>query len=215
MADTRDWFVDGSLEVREGRAGEPTTLIGYAAVFGREAVITQRTDDGVQRWREVIAPTAFDAVIGRADVIAAINHDSKLVLGRSRAGTLALSTDGVGLRYEVKLPNTQLARDTVENVRNGNYAGSSFKFEASRGGLKLTPASREGQLPLIVIDRVDDLIDVGPVTFPAYDGTSVSVRSGMGDLLKEHDACVRALAETARRERLKLRIAIERAKAWA
>lgn len=211
MADARDWFVSGGIEVREGRGGEPTMLGGYAAVFGQETVISQ---DGKQ-WRERIAPTAFDDVLERADVIAAVNHDSKMVLGRARAGTLKLSVDRIGLRYDVKLPNTSLGRDTIENVRNGNYAGSSFKFEASRGGLRLEKPSRGLDLPLIVIERVDDLLDVGPVTRPAYGGTSVSVRSSVEDFLAEHDACVKALAEVVARERLRLRVAIERAKAWA
>lgn len=211
MTDTRDWFVDGSLEIREGRAGEPTTLVGYAAVFDQETVITENGT----RWRERIAPSAFHAVLERADVIAAVNHDPKMVLGRAKAGTLRLSVDRVGLRYDVTLPNTSLGRDTVENVRNGNYAGSSFKFSATRDGLDLQKPERGGELPLIVIRSVRDLIDVGPVTFPAYSGTSVSARSGIADLLNEHGACVRAIEEAEERERIRLRLEIERAKAWA
>jgi HK97 family phage prohead protease len=210
MADARDWYVDGQIEVREGRAGEPTMLSGYAAVFGQETII----ETPESRWRERIAPTAFDDVLGRADTIAAVNHDSKMVLGRSRAGTLKLTVDRIGLRYDVKLPNTSLARDTVENVRNGNYSGSSFKFKATRDGIRVDRPRNADDLPLIVIERVVDLIDVGPVTFPAYDGTAVSVRESIKDMLAEHDSCVKALADVAIRERLRTRIAIECAKAW-
>lgn len=206
--DARLWFVEGQLEAREGRAGEPTILSGYAAVFGRETIVAEKVDDKVQRWRERIAPTAFDAVLGSADTIAAVNHDSKMVLGRTKTGSLTLSVDAIGLRYDVKLPNTTLARDTVENVRNGNYAGSSFKFLVKRSGMDVVPPKHSSDLPLITIKSVSDLIDVGPVTFPAYEQTSVSVRS------QEVAEMVAARVAAAMRERLKLRVAIERAKAW-
>lgn len=201
MEAARLWFVDGQIEVREGRAGEPTILSGYAAVFNQETVIGGE-------FRERIAKTAFDDVLEQSNTIAAVNHDSKMVLGRSKAGSLKLSVDAVGLRYDVKLPNTTLARDTVENVRNGNYAGSSFKFTVKRDGMTILEPKHRDDLPLVVINRVADLIDVGPVTFPAYEQTSVSVRSKeVAEMLAAHVAQVT-------RERLRLRIALERAKAW-
>jgi HK97 family phage prohead protease len=210
MDDTRDWFVDGQIEIREGRDGEPTTLTGYAAVFGQETIIRSKDEE----WREIIAPTAFDEALGRGDVIAAVNHDSSMVLGRSKAGTLKLTVDRIGLRYDVKLPNTSLGRDTVENVRNGNLPGSSFKFAVLKDGLRVQQA-RGGDLPLIEIRQVQRLIDVGPVVFPAYGGTTVSVRSGIEDLLREHQASLRTLAEKGVRERVRARLEIERSKAWA
>lgn len=208
--DPRCWFSQGPIEVREGRAGEATWLGGYAAVFNSETII----QSAGERWRERIASTAFDEVLGRADVIAAVNHDPKLVLGRNKAGTLKLSVDGIGLRYDVKLPNTTLGRDTIENVRNGNYAGSSFKFRVVEDGLRLEQPRHASDLPLVVIERVEDLMDVGPVTFPAYDETSVGLRDALSALLAKHDACAQALKGAAARERLRLRIAIERARAW-
>lgn len=208
--DPRSWFVPGQMEIREGRAGEPTMLSGYAAVFGVETIIQAPGT----RWRERISSRAFDGVLERADVIAAVNHDPKLVLGRNRTGTLKLSVDAIGLRYDVKLPNTSVGRDTIENVRNGNYPGSSFKFLTDAEGLRLEKPRSADELPLIVIERFTDLIDVGPVTFPAYETTSVSVRDALSTLLAEHDACAQALQGVAIRERQQVRIALERAKAW-
>lgn len=207
--DPRCWFAQGQIEVREGQAGEPW-LTGYAAVFNSETIIEGFGD----RWRERIAPTAFDSVIGRANVIAAVNHDAKMVLGRNKAGTLKLTIDATGLRYDVKLPNTTLGRDTLENVRNGNYQGSSFKFRVSEDGLQLEKPKRDSDLPLITIHRIDDLFDVGPVTNPAYEDTSVGLRDVMSALRAQHDACAHLLRETAMRERQQARIAIERARAW-
>jgi len=170
----RDSFAAG-VEVRGGDADQPAVLGGYAAVFGQETIIQSNT--GLQ-WRERIAPTAFSEAIGRDDVIAAPNHDHRQVLGRTKNGTLALKVDAHGLHYTVTLPNTTVARDTVESVRRGDYSGSSFKFIVPKGGARIAKEAGVGpdDLPLLIIERVK-LIDVGPVTFPAYEGTSVSARS--------------------------------------
>lgn len=199
-----------TVEVRAGTDGGASYLGGYAAVFGQETIIAA---PGGVRWRERVSPKAFDAAIQGDDVIAAVNHDYQKVLGRSKSGTLVLSVDAHGLRYDVKLPNTTLARDTVESVRRGDYAGSSFKFIVPEGGARVAkPAGRSADdLPLVIIERVQ-LIDVGPVTFPAYEGTSVSARSVLGvvaDFLKQAGD-----DEIAIRERTSARVSIARARAW-
>lgn len=211
MADeVRDVFVEG-IEVREGTDGGPSYLGGYAAVFNQETIIEGPHG---QRWRERIAPGAFDGVIGRDDVIAAVNHDAKMVLGRSRKGTLALSVDGHGLRYDVKLPNTTLARDTAESVRRGDYPGSSFKFAVSEDGIRAVKPSGRNDLPLVIIERVSSLRDVGPVTFPAYEGTSVVARSvptPVAEMYREREEAERqsviaaAIAEAAKTPDVKAR----------
>jgi HK97 family phage prohead protease len=50
------------------------------------------------------------------------------VLGRNKSGTLRLSVDGIGLRYEIDPPDTQAARDLIESLRRGDVSGSSFAF---------------------------------------------------------------------------------------
>ncbi len=223
MEQSRDLFVEG-VEVREATDGEPLMMGGYAAVFNQETIING--PDGV-RWREKIAPSAFTEAIGRDDVIAAVNHDNKMVLGRTKAGTLALTADAHGLRYNVKLGNTTLARDTVESVRRGDYTGSSFRFTVPAGGVRMEQRpSHPGDMPLLVVERVK-LIDVGPVTFPAYEGTSVSLRSVpdvLSDFLKADEAtkvAAAAAAEVAERakpvdvkDREAMRASLDTAKAW-
>ena len=210
----RSAFVENEIEVVEGRSGEPARLVGYAAVFNQETVIN--SPDGP--FRERIMPTAFNDAIERDDVIAAVNHDEKMVLGRARKGTLKLSVDARGLRYEVALPNTSLGRDTLENVRSGNYAGSSFKFALSRDGFRVQPPRNVDDMPLVMIDRVKSLKDVGPVTFPAYEGTSVSVRSlgaMVSEAIRTQIAEGLVAAAVSVRNRMAARIAIERARTWA
>ncbi len=170
---TRDVFVEG-IDIREGTDGGPSYLGGYAAVFNQETIIG---GPGGQRWRERIAPTAFDDVLKTDDVLAAVNHDYKMVLGRSKTGTLKLLVDSHGLRYDVKLPKTNLAQDTVESVRRGDYAGSSFRFAVMADGIRAVEPKHRNDLPLVIIERISKLMDVGPVTTPAYAGATATVRS--------------------------------------
>ena len=71
---------------------QPAKIVGYAAVFDQES-------EPLGGFVEVIAPGAFDDVLG-ADVRALFNHDANYLLGRTASGTLTLSVDAVGLRYE-------------------------------------------------------------------------------------------------------------------
>src|SRR5688572_2866304 len=108
------------IEVRED-GDKPNVLSGYAALFNTETVI-----GGM--FREAVAPGAFRDAMGRDDVRALFNHDANIVLGRTGNGTVRLSEDAVGLRYEVDLPDTQAARDLMVSVRRGDISQSSFAF---------------------------------------------------------------------------------------
>lgn len=158
----------GLVEARAREHGLPT-LRGYAAVFGEEAVIGGY-------FREVIEPGAFDEALARPDdVRAQFNHDSNKLLGRTTAGTLRLSVDQVGLAYEIDLPETSYARDLAESVARQDVSQSSFMFEVTGEAWEYPPRS-SGELPLRRVANVK-LYDVAPVTFPAYEGTSVSARA--------------------------------------
>ena len=154
----------------EARAvdGEPTRLVGYAAVFNQEAVIGDF-------FREVILPGAFAAAVTRDDVRANFNHEPNLVLGRTTAGTLRLHEDDQGLVYEIDTPDTSYARDLMVSVARGDVSQSSFMFDVT-GEAWDYPEAGSGQLPLRKISGVK-LYDVAPVTYPAYAGTSVSARA--------------------------------------
>lgn len=149
------------IEIRAG--DEQRTVAGYAAVFGSAA------DIGGQ-FREIIAPGAFrDAVSG--DVRALIDHDSGRVIGRTKAGTLRLSEDDVGLAVEIDLPNTQDGRDLATLIARGDISGMSFGFVVTRQQWDET-----GDIPTRIIEAVD-LREVSAVAFPAYDGTSIALRA--------------------------------------
>src|SRR5262249_31979044 len=114
-----------------GNSG-PGTIVGYAAVFysatdpGTEYVLADWSDECVV---EQIAPGAFDrALKDQDDVRALFNHNADYVLGRTASGTLRMTEDDKGLRYEADLPDTTVARDLAAMVERGDINGSSFAF---------------------------------------------------------------------------------------
>ena len=163
----------GRVEVRAATDGSVGTIVGYAAVFNQETVIGRYFP-----FREVIAPGAFAEAIKTDDVRALFNHDPNLVLGRNVAKTLRLEEDSTGLRYEIDLPDTTAARDVKTLIERGDVSGSSFAFEIVSSDDEEWDDSpvKDGKLPLRTIKKMS-LYDVSPVTYPAYEGTSVSARS--------------------------------------
>lgn len=164
---------DQRCEVRSTAANNrPSSIGGYAAVFGQEAVIAGA-------FREVIMPGAFTDALNRGDEVQALfNHDG-LPLGTTHAKTLRLKQDDIGLYYEVDLPDTTDARDLAVSVARGDVRKSSFAFsvEDPAGDEQWDySATKSGQLPLRKIKRVK-LYDVSPVGRPAYEGTSVHARA--------------------------------------
>ena len=149
----------GTIEVRDAD-GDDMVLEGYAAVFNSE------TDLG--HFREVIKPGAFDDVMTN-DVRALINHDPNLILGRTENGTLELSTDERGLKYRVKLGNQSYAKDFYESVKRGDISQSSFAFT-------IEDQSWNEERTVRSVDKVRQLLDVSPVTYPAYAAATVQAR---------------------------------------
>ena len=166
----------GTIEVRESD-GDEMTLEGYAAVFNSE------TDLGA--FREVIRPGAFDDVMDN-DVRALINHDPNLILGRTSNGTLELSTDQRGLKYKVKLGDQQYARDFYESVKRGDISQSSFAFTIDKQSWNEERTVRS-------VDKVRQLLDVSPVTYPAYAAATVQARDQQLEL---DEAIADAVADT-------------------
>jgi len=78
------------------------------------------------------------------------------------------------LHYEATPAATTVGKDAIENARAGNFGGSSFAFSVAKGGDKWT---RDGDVEVREIHKIDALIDVSPVTAPAYKATSVNARS--------------------------------------
>lgn len=181
MSDTERRFTSVRVEVRS--TGEKPTIGGYAAKFAR---MSQNLGGFVEQ----IDPGFFNKSRGDGwpGVVARYNHDDNMLLGTSGAGTLRLGTDDVGLTYEVDLPSSR--GDVYELVQRGDVRQSSFAFIAFEDDWATT--DQGFPLRTLVSGR---LLDVAPVNTPAYEDTSVGLRS-----LAEHFHAdveeVRKLAES-------------------
>lgn len=179
MAEVHTHFLT-SRQIAERRAQVPTTASDGRSFSGHAAVFNLPTYIGASKtgFYEQIAPGAFArALKSGADVRSVINHDPNLLLGRTSSGTLRLKEDTRGLHQETDLPDTSYARDLSELIRRGDVSGQSFQFTVADEAWSSMPG---GHAQLRTIKAVDNLIDVGPVTYPAYADTTASVRS-VGD----------------------------------
>ena len=142
--------------------GDKPTVVGYGAVFN-----SMSNDLG--GFREFIAPDAFEGRL-EDDVRFLVNHDANLILARTTNGTLRLSVDEKGLRYEADMPNTSTARDLMELLKNGTISQSSFAFTVEEDSWEV----KDG-MNIRTIDKVSQLYDVSSVTYPAYNQASSAV----------------------------------------
>lgn len=152
------------VELRED--GESLVAVGYASVFNKTYALPGFT--------ERVAPGAFKKTIQESDVLGLFNHDPDHLLGRVSNGTLKISEDDHGLRYEIELPPTQLGRDLAQLLKRGDLSGSSMGFRVVGNGE--TWGQTEDGYPLRTLTEVA-LRDVGPVTQPASPSTEASLRS--------------------------------------
>ena len=119
---------------------------------------------------ESIAPTAFDDTLAD-DIRALIDHETRLVLGRTKAGTLTLKNDSRGLWGEIKVnQNDQDAMNLYERVKRHDVDQCSFGFDIIDEEFE-----DRGDSVHWTIKKVK-LYEVSVVTFPAYTETSVTAR---------------------------------------
>lgn len=165
-------------------------ISGYAAVFNS-------LSEDLGGFKEIITADALNGVIEQSDVFAVLNHDiDRGLLARSKQGigTLKLSVDGKGLRYEFTPPDTPLGKEVTESIRRGDITGSSFAFSVESDDWSKDYTLR-------TIRKIRRLYDVSPVYQPAYEGTSVALRS----LEAAKDEAAKALAAYYEDKRSKLK----------
>lgn len=159
----------GRLECRDAQEDSPRIISGYAAVFNQVAQIGRW-----YRYKEQIASGAFDGC-NYDKCVACFNHNTDNILARFSSGTLKLSVDEVGLRFEFEVPNTTVGNDMYELVKRGDISQCSFAFVVAEESWKYDEQNDENDLR--TIEKIAELWDVSLVTYPAYEGTSVDARS--------------------------------------
>lgn len=178
-----------ATEIRAiGDEGAPKKIGGYAAKFNS-------LSENLGGFYEIIAPGAFARAIKEDDVRAVWNHDSNIVLGRNKSGTLTLVEDETGLRFECTPPDTDLVRDMcLVPIERGDVSQCSFRFRTKQDSWAVDGEGRTVRTLLEV-----ELSDVCPVTYPAYQNTDVAVRA-----MKEALQPARDWQAELRRHRLNL-----------
>lgn len=142
-------------------ADECNTLVGYAAKFNS-------LSEDLGGFVEKIAPGAFARSLrDNKDIRAFADHDQGKLLGRTKNETLKLVEDDIGLRMELKLPNTTLGNDIRELVRYGTLSQMSFGFRVRKD-------SWTGNVRTL---HDVDLFEVSVVSIPAYTNTEIALRS--------------------------------------
>jgi hypothetical protein len=154
--------IDTAPEIRMD-AGE-TKITGYAAVFNE-------VSKDVGGFVEKVRPGSFKRVLSRGDnVLGLFNHDMDNLLASVSSGSLRLSEDNVGLKYEFDLDASDPDHQRViSKVRRRDLRGSSWAFRTSPG-TDVWTATSDG-MPMREVTEVSALRDVGPVTSPAYPST--------------------------------------------
>lgn len=150
------------FETREDDGG--LYIEGYFSVF----------NSNYELWlgaTESVAPGAFTKTVG-GDIRALVDHETRLVLGRTKAGTLELREDGHGLWGKVRVnPDDSDAMNLYNRVKRGDVDQCSFGFDILD---EETEVGEDGSVHWTI--REVELYEVSVVTFPAYEETGVVAR---------------------------------------
>lgn len=152
--------------------GDSLVIEGYFAVYDSNYEIAPGMTESIARG-------AFSRSLSN-DVRALINHDTTLVVGRTKAGTLRLDDRERGLwgRIDINRNDTD-AVNAWHRVSRGDVDGCSFGFDIVS---QETEFREDGSIHWTLTDV--ELYEVSICTFPAYSETNISARSAERDNIK-------------------------------
>lgn len=192
------WPVDYEMRAVEADGG--LVIEGYAAKFGVPSV--PLAFPGVNRGRpfvEVLESSVFTRTINaNPDLTLRYQHNMMLLpLGRTKAGTMSVSVDDVGLFQRTTLPDNEWGRPVYDAIRRRDIDGMSFRFTKPKDNVR-----SDGTYPVEVLPdgskfpvrrireaRLEKELSI--TDLPAYPDTSVYARM----LAEEIDADPDELAD--------------------
>lgn len=195
----------------EGGGGDGRSLKGYAAVFGQDTEI----DSWEGTFTESIRKGAFRKTIRESKPVMQFDHGHHPLIGSLPIGSISdLREDDQGLYVEARITDNWLMQPVRDAIAEGSVNGMSFRFEVVRDEW------RDSAGKLVRPDELMDLLwmpgdrgplrrelielkcrELGPVVFPAYAGTEVSVRGrGMAAELVRSDDMTRQIRQSLARD---------------
>ncbi len=161
----------------EMRAADGDQMI----VEGTPIVYEQETDLG---WfREKIARGAAHQALTTSDIFLLFNHDPNLPLARTKNNTLSAWEEDDGVHMKADLSKSEKGPGLYRDIKAGLIDKMSFAFTVK----KQTWVEEAGKTDLRIVDEIEQLYDLSPVTYPAYQQTQLTARSAE-QIAKEHKA---------------------------
>jgi len=199
----------GFRAVGDPATGDGLTLDGYGAVFDQETVI----DSWEGEFREVLARGCFKKSLQERMPLMQFDHGRHPLIGSIPIGTFDdgyPAEDRQGLHVVGRLTDNWLIQPVRDAIAAGAIDGMSFRFTVVRETWQMpngTKVSDPRQICTFIWEPPEDglllrtvqevkLSEVGPVVWPAYEGTSVGVRSGeptVIDLARLHEPATKRL----------------------
>ena len=162
----------GTVHTRADGEGMPKEIGGIAAV------VNSATDLGY--FEEVILPGAFDYALSKEyDIRCLFNHEAELILGGTKADTCKVFVNADGNLEYTWVPDYEnpTHMSVVRSIMRGDITQSSFAFTIKEQ--TWSESTKYGTMGKRTIKVIDELFDVSPVTYPAYEETEADARSAM------------------------------------
>lgn len=174
MSAPKNNLVRSASFVRSTDEGDGFTLEGYAAVFNSPT----RIDSWEGRFDEVIAPGAFAKTISERTPVLQFDHGRDVATGSVPIGAIEeLREDARGLFVRARLHDNPRVEPIRQAIESGAIDGMSFRFQVVTESWE----KRSNDVDLRTIRELG-LFELGPVVFPAYEATTVGVRSLLAGL---------------------------------
>lgn len=163
-------------EIRTRDDNDNPIIEGYFVVFDGVYHITDGVTESIDRH-------AFDNAIDGKDIRILTDHDSKLVLGRTTAGTAQIRVDNTGVWGHVDInPNDTDAMNAHARVERGDISQGSFGFNILSED---TDIRDDGSVHFTI--REVELFELSVVTFPAYEDTAIAARSAQVEEIRKRE----------------------------
>ena len=162
----------GNIQIRAVDGGNSRHIEGYAIMFDTQS-------EYIGFYETIERGAVTQEMVDACDVFATFNHDTNKIFARSNMGkgSLTLTVDDTGLKYEFDAPNTALGDELIEYLKRGDIGKSSFAFYMDPDDDEAETWESKDGVYFRTIHKIASICDVSPVWCPSYSSTSVSKRS--------------------------------------